>query len=330
MSAAATEKTPDRKVPVTVITGYLGSGKTTLLNHILTKQQDRKVAVIVNEFGEVGIDGQLIETDENEQLIEFNNGCLCCTVRGDLIETISKLRERSNELDAIMIETTGLADPAPVASTFFVSDEVRNDTRLDAFVTVVDAVNLEKNLEQSVEAQEQVAFADIVIVNKTDLANEQQVQRVEQRIRTLNPMARMMRSDHSVVDLATILNVNAFQLEAKLQVDPQFLDDHEHEHDPAISSIVLREDRPLDMNRFMSWMAPLLAQEGDRYLRTKGVFNAKGFEERVVFQSVRMLTTMARFSRWAPDEPRRTEYVVIGRDLDREVLATGLAACVAR
>ena len=330
MNASSITQKVDRKIPVTVITGYLGSGKTTLLNHILTGQNKRKVAVIVNEFGEVGIDGQLIEQDGDEQLIEFNNGCLCCTVRGDLIETIGKLRQRSGELDAIMIETTGLADPAPVASTFFVSEEVRADTRLDAFITVVDAVNLEKNLEQSVEAQEQVAFADIVIVNKTDLASEEQLKRIERRVRALNPLARMHRSAHSVIDLDLILNVNAFQLEAKLQVDPAFLDDHEHEHDPAITSIVLREERPIDMNRFMSWMAPLLQREGDRYLRTKGVFNAKGFDQRVVFQSVRMLTTMARFHAWGAGEVRRTEYVVIGRDLDREMLAAGLATCVAK
>ena len=330
MTTRSNDRKMDRKIPVTVITGYLGSGKTTLLNHILTGQQGRKVAVIVNEFGEVGIDGQLIEHDGQEQLIEFNNGCLCCTVRGDLVETIGKLRQRAGELDAILIETTGIADPAPVASTFFVSEEVRADTRLDAFVTVVDAVNLEKNLEQSVEAQEQVAFADIILINKTDLASEEQLARIERRVRTLNPLARLHRSAHSVVDLDLILNVNAFQLDAKLQVDPAFLDAHEHEHDPAIGSIVLREERPIDMNRFMSWMSPLLQREGDRYLRTKGLFNAKGFNERVVFQSVRMLTTMARFHAWADDEPRRTEYVVIGRDLDREMLASGLAGCIAK
>ena len=330
MTTATTATTPPQKIPVTVITGYLGSGKTTLLNHILTGQQGRKVAVIVNEFGEVGIDGQLIEQNGDEQLIEFNNGCLCCTVRGDLIETIAKLRLRAGDLDAILIETTGLADPAPVASTFFVDEAVRADTRLDAFVTVVDAVNIEKNLEQSVEAQEQVAFADIILVNKTDLASEEQLQRVERRVRLLNPLARLHRSANSVVDLDLILGVNAFQLDAKLQVDPEFLTDHEHEHDPAITSIVLREERPIDMNRFVSWMSPLLQREGDRYLRTKGVFNALGFNERVVFQSVRMLTTMARFHAWTADEARRTEYVVIGRDLDRDMLAAGLGACVAR
>ena len=316
-----TSTTAAQKIPVTVITGYLGSGKTTLLNHILTGQRGRKVAVIVNEFGEVGIDGQLIEQDGDEQLIEFNNGCLCCTVRGDLITTIAKLRQRAGDLDAILIETTGLADPAPVASTFFVDEAVRADTRLDAFVTVVDAVNIEKNLEQSVEAQEQVAFADIILVNKTDLATEEQLQRIERRVRLLNPLARLYRSANSVVDLDLILGVNAFQLDAKLQVDPEFLTDHEHEHDPAITSVVLREERPIDMNRFISWVSPLLQREGDRYLRTKGVFNALGFNERVVFQSVRMLTTMARFHAWTADEARRTEYVVIGRDLDHDVTA---------
>ena len=320
----------ETKIPVTVITGYLGSGKTTLLNHILKGQHGRKVAVIVNEFGEVGIDGQLIVQDDNEQLIEFNNGCLCCTVRGDLIETIGKLRERAGELDAILIETTGLADPAPVASTFFASEDVRAGTRLDSFVTVVDAVNLDKNLEQSVEAQEQVAFADIILINKTDLVPAESVARIERKVRALNPMAKIHRSAHSEIDLSKILNVNAFQLEAKLQVDPEFLGDHEHEHDPAIGSFVLREERPIDMNRFMSWMAPLLQAQGDRILRTKGVFNAHGFSERVVFQSVRMLTTMSRFNRWADDEKRHSEYVVIGRSLDRDALADGFASCIAR
>ena len=319
----------DRKIPVTVITGYLGSGKTTLLNHILSGQQGRKVAVIVNEFGEVGIDGQLIVRDDDEQLIEFNNGCLCCTVRGDLIETITKLQERAGELDAIIIETTGLADPAPVASTFFVSEEIRASTRLDSFVTVVDVVNLEKNLEQSVEAQEQVAFADIVLVNKVDLATEEAVARVERTVRSLNPLATIHRTEQGVVDLALILNSNAFQLEAKLQVDPEFLGDHEHEHDPAIASFVLRESRPIDMNRFMSWITPLLQEQGDRVLRTKGVFNAHSFNERVVFQSVRMLTTMSRFNLWEAGAVRQTEYVVIGRHLDQAAFAAGFAKCVA-
>ena len=329
MNAQLNPTAKDRKIPVTVITGYLGSGKTTLLNHILSGQRERKVAVIVNEFGEVGIDGQLIVRDDDEQLIEFNNGCLCCTVRGDLIETITKLQERAGELDAIIIETTGLADPAPVASTFFVSEEIRASTRLDSFVTVVDVVNLEKNLAQSVEAQEQVAFADIVLINKVDLASEEAVARVERTVRSLNPLATIHRTEQGVIDLALILNSNAFQLEAKLQVDPEFLGDHEHEHDPAIASFVLRESRPIDMNRFMSWITPLLQEQGDRVLRTKGVFNAHSFKERVVFQSVRMLTTMSRFNLWEEGLVRQTEFVVIGRHLDQAAFAAGFAKCVA-
>jgi len=322
------DRKTDRKIPVTVITGYLGSGKTTLLNHILSQQHGRKIAVIVNEFGEVGIDGQLIVQDGDEQLIEFNNGCLCCTIRGDLIETIAKLRERTSEFDAIIIETTGLADPAPVASTFFVSDEVRSDTRLDAFVTVVDVINLDMNLEESVEAQEQVAFADIVLINKVDLASDEAVARIERKVRRLNPLAKIYRSEQGVIDLSLILNTNAFQLESKLQVDPSFLDEHEHEHDPTVTSFVLRESRPIDLNRFMMWMTPLLQKQGDRVLRTKGIFNAHSFNERVIFQSVRMLTTMSRLDAWEPDVERQSLYVVIGRNIDHAVFASEFSKCV--
>ncbi|MCP1677212.1 G3E family GTPase [Natronocella acetinitrilica] len=318
------------KIPVTIISGYLGSGKTTLLNQILNEQHGKRIAVIVNEFGEISIDGQLIVHEDDEQLIEFNNGCLCCTVRNDLVDTIDKLVERAGELDAIMIETTGLADPAPVASTFFVSDEVREKTKLDAFIAVIDVVNIAKHLEESVEAQEQVAFADILLVNKTDLATEEQTVAVEKQIRQLNPLASIYRGVGGSANLDQLIGVNAFQLQSKLEIDPKFLEDHEHEHDAAISSVVLREDRPIDMNRFMSWMGPLLQERGDELLRTKGVFNAHGFDERVLFQSVRMLTTMSRLDPWATDSERRSELVVIGRNLDFPALRADFERCVAR
>lgn len=318
----------DRKLPVTVITGYLGSGKTTLLNYLLNAQHGRRIAVIVNEFGEVGIDSQLLVTDHSEQLIEFNNGCLCCTVRGDLISTIGALRERAETLDAILIETTGLADPAPVAATFFVADEIRASTRLDAFITVVDAVNVTRNLEQSVEAQEQVAFADILLLNKCDLVDEARLLAVEHQLRTLNPLARLHRSVNAQVDLGLLLDTHAFELGAKLQVEPQLLKDHAHEHDPSISSFVLRESRPLDINRFMAWVGPLLQHQGDQLLRTKGVLFAKGFEQRLVFQSVRMLNSLGRLAPWPAEMPRHSEYVMIGRDLDRAALEAGFAQCV--
>jgi G3E family GTPase len=313
---------PKDRIPVTVITGFLGSGKTTLVNHILQGQTEQKVAVIVNEFGEIGIDGQLMVTEGEEQLVEFNNGCLCCTVRGDLIETLERLIQRA-ELDAVLIETTGLADPAPVASTFIVSEEIKSRFKLDAFVTVVDAHHLEPNLQDSHEAQEQVAFADIVLINKTDLVSVEQLTHVEQQIRTFNPIARIYKTEFGVIDLPLILGVGAFELEAKLEVDPSFLEDLEHEHDASVGSFALTADRPIDLNKFMLWVNPLLQEKGQDIYRTKGLFYAQGFPERVLFQSVRMLNSLRRDRPWRPDEQKRSEFVVIGRNLNRDEFAEG-------
>lgn len=315
------------RIPVTVVTGFLGSGKTTLVNQILAEQHGRKVAVIVNEFGEISVDGQLVLSQAQEDLVEFNNGCLCCTVRGDLVDTLAKLKDRT-DLDAILIETTGLADPAPVASTFFIADQIKSETRLDSFVTLADAVNLERNLAQSEEAREQIAFADIILINKIDLVSEGQVAEVEQMIRKLNPFAKIHYTEHSTIALDKVFGVGAFDLDAKLKVDPAFLDDLEHEHDQSVGSFFLREDRPIDINRFMLWLTPLLQERGEDLFRTKGIFYAHGFKERVVFQSVRMLTAMKPDRPWKPGEKKSTEYVVIGRDLDREEFAEGLAGCV--
>lgn len=319
--------TLDRRVPVTVVTGFLGSGKTTLINYILKEQQGQKVAVIVNEFGEIGIDGQLMVSEDEEQLVEFNNGCLCCTVRGDLVRTLEDLQQRA-DLDAVLVETTGLADPAPVASTFIVADEIKSKFNLDAFVTVVDAPNLQRNLTDSHEAQEQVAFADIILINKTDLISANELTKIEQQIRGLNPIAKIYHTEFSVVDLPLILGTGAFDLEAKLEVDPLFLDDLEHEHDAAIGSFALTSEQPIDMNKFMLWMNALAQEKGEDLYRTKGLFYAQGFPERVLFQSVRMLTSMKRDRLWKPDEVKTTQLVVIGRNLDRAEFTEGFMKCV--
>ncbi len=320
---------PDR-IPATVVTGFLGSGKTTLINRILHEQHGKKLAVIVNEFGEISIDGQLVVHDDQAELVEFNNGCLCCTVRGDLIETLGRLQERAGKLDGILIETTGLADPAPVASTFFVADDVKAGIRLDAFVTVVDAVNLEANLAQSNEAVEQVAFSDVILINKIDLVSPEQVRSIEARIRKLNPLATIHHTANAEIDIAKVIDVGAFDLVQKLEVDPEFLGDHEHEHDAAVSSFVLEEKRPVDINRFVLWMNDVAQKRGDDLYRTKGIFNAQGFRERLVFQSVRMLTTMRPDRAWAEDEQRLSQFVVIGKNLDRAEFAEGFARCVVR
>lgn len=316
------------RIPATVITGFLGSGKTTLINNILHEAHGKKIAVIVNEFGEISIDGQLIIRDDQAELVEFNNGCLCCTVRGDLIATLQRLKERADDLDGILIETTGLADPAPVASTFFVIDEVKAGIRLDAFVTVVDAVNLDLNLAQSAEAVEQVAFSDIILINKMDLVTPEQLKVIEARVQTLNPLAKIHFTKHAAIDIGKVIDVGAFDMVQKLEVDPQFLDDHAHEHDAAVGSFILEETRPIDLNRFSLWLANIARERGEDIYRTKGIFNARGFRERIVFQSVRMLTSMRPDRLWKDEEQRMSQFVVIGKNLDRAEFMEGFSGCI--
>ncbi|MEM9817162.1 MAG: GTP-binding protein [Cyanobacteria bacterium P01_A01_bin.123] len=318
---------PKTRIPATVVTGFLGSGKTTLINYLLKEQRGKKIAVIVNEFGEIGIDGQIVVEDDDEQLVEFNNGCLCCTVRDDLVKTLTGLTQRA-ELDAILIETTGLADPAPVASTFFVSEEIKPSIQLDSFITVVDACNLERSLDRSHEAQEQVAFADIILLNKTDLVDAEELAEIEQKLRSLNPLATIHHTENSVIDPAKILGVNAFELAAKLEVDPAFLEDLDHEHDAEVGSFALSSEQPIDINKFMMWMNNVAMEKGEDLYRTKGLFYARGFSERVLFQSVRMLTSMRRDRQWKPDETKRSDFVVIGRNLNRDEFSEGFFNCV--
>jgi G3E family GTPase len=316
-----------RRIPVTILTGYLGSGKTTLLNRILCETYGKRFAVIVNEFGEIGIDNDLI-VDADEEIFEMNNGCICCTVRGDLIRIIEGLMRRSRAFDGIIVETTGLADPAPVAQTFFVDDDVRRRTKLDAIITVADARHVIEQIGRTAEAQEQLAFADVVLVNKVDLVDASGLATVERRIRNINPYATIHRTERCGIDPAHVLGRDAFSLQRILDVEPEFLnEDHEHEHDDGIGSVSLIADRPMDPTRFVSWIQNVTQRYGADILRMKGIASMEDDDRRFVVQGVHMLVEGERQRPWKEREPRQTRLVFIGRDLPRELLRQGFEAC---
>lgn len=316
------------KVPVTVLTGYLGSGKTTLLNRILSEDHGKRYAVIVNEFGELGIDNDLV-VGADEEVFEMNNGCICCTVRGDLIRIISGLMKRIDRFDAVVIETTGLADPAPVAQTFFVDDDVRSKTALDAVVTVTDAKQLPARLSDSPEAAEQVAFADVIILNKIDLIDEQEQQALIARIHTINPYAKVVTANHCDVDLSEVLDLGAFDLERIISLEPGFLtEEHAHEHDEQVKSISLTAAQPLLPERFDAWITEVLRSDGVNILRCKGILDLLDQPKRYVFQSVHMLANGIFTQPWTNSEPRHSRLVFIGRDLDEAKLRAGFEACI--
>jgi len=315
------------QVPVTVLTGFLGAGKTTLLNRILTEQHGRKYAVIVNEFGEQGIDNDLV-VDADEEVFEMNNGCICCTVRGDLIRILSGLMKRADKLDAIIVETTGLADPAPVAQTFFVDQDVADRTKLDAIVTVADAVHLSSQLVDHHEAEEQIAFADVILLNKIELVEKVDLEKVNNRIRKINPFAKIIKTTRCDAPLDQIVGLNAFSLERILEVEPDFLDsDHDHDHDDDITSLSFVSNIPLDMEKFQTWFGELLRTKGQDILRSKGILDFKGEEERYVFQGVHMLMDASPMGSWPKGKQRSSRVVFIGRNLDNMNLQEGFESC---
>ena len=315
------------QVPVTVLTGFLGAGKTTLLNRILTEQHGRKYAVIVNEFGEQGIDNDLV-VDADEEVFEMNNGCICCTVRGDLIRILSGLMKRADKLDAIIVETTGLADPAPVAQTFFVDQDVADRTKLDAIVTVADAVHLSSQLTEHHEAEEQIAFADVILLNKIDLVDDDGLDRVKDRIKKINPFAKIINTTRCSAPLDEVVGLNAFSLERILEVEPDFLEsDHDHEHDDDVTCLSFVSDTPLDMEKFQEWFGDLLRTKGQDILRSKGILDFKGEEDRYVFQGVHMLMDASPMGPWPKGKERSSRVVFIGRNLDNMNLKEGFENC---
>src|SRR5436190_222601 len=343
----------NEKIPVTVLTGYLGAGKTTLLNRILSEPHGKKYAVIVNEFGEIGIDNDLI-VGADEEVFEMNNGCICCTVRGDLIRIIDGLMRRKGKFDAIIVETTGLADPAPVAQTFFVDENVGNKTRLDAVVTVADAKWLRDRLRDAPEAKNQIAFADVILINKTDLVTAEELREVEARIRAINPYAKLHRTQRAQIPLGEVLDRKAFDLERILDIEPEFLnagehdhghdhDHHDHDghdhahshgglkhyHDEDMQSISLKTDRPLDPDKFFPFIQNLTQAEGPNILRSKGILSLKDDPQRFVFQGVHMMLDGDHQREWKDGEKRQSRIVFIGRNLPEEKIRKGFESCVA-
>ena len=320
------------KIPVTILTGFLGSGKTTLLKNILQGNHGHRIAVIENEFGEEGIDNDLLFKDSDEQIVEMNNGCICCTVRGDLVrifgELVEKKEKGSISFDRVVIETTGLADPAPVAQTFFVDESVSEKYLLDAIVTMVDCKHASQQFDEHHEAQEQVGFADRILFTKTDLIDPLAFEALRQRVLKMNPRAKMGVAKHGVSSVDDLFDIRGFNLNSILEIEPDFLTDVDHEHDDEVTSFVFRESRPLRLEPLEEFMDGLVQIYGVNLMRYKGVLNIRGQERRVVFQGVHMLMGSELGSAWRPGEKRESKMVFIGKNMPKDSIMSGLSQCV--
>ena len=320
-------------IPVTILTGFLGAGKTTLLNRILTEQHGERIAVIENEFGETGVDNEILVQDKEEQIVEMNNGCLCCTVRGDLVRILGELgtKRKRGELkfDRVIIETTGLANPGPVAQTFFMDEKIHDQYLLDAVVTVVDAKHAAKQLDEHDEARRQVGFADRILLSKTDLVDEAKVDELMKRLRAMNPRAPQKKVHMGKADIKELLDIRGFNLNAALEVDPEFLESDHHEHNDEVTSFVWKDPRPLHMEKIETFLSLMVQNYGEDLLRYKGVLNVQGEPRRMIFQGVHMLMGGTPGKPWAPGEARESVMVFIGRKLPRRLFEEGLAYCIA-
>src|SRR5512145_778583 len=321
-------------VPVTILTGFLGSGKTTLLNRILREQHGHRIAVIENEFGEEGIDNDLLLEASGEQIVEMNNGCLCCTVRGDLIRILGELKAKREAgevgFERVIIETTGMADPGPVAQTFFMDDDIGNYYLLDSIITLVDAKHAPKQLDEFHEAQEQVGFADRILMSKTDLVSEEDAASLSSRLKKMNPRAPIKKVHFGNAPIAEVLDIRGFNLNAILELDPEFLKNIDHEHHDEVESFVFRSEKPFDGQRLESFLSGMIQVYGPDLLRYKGILWMKGNPRRVVFQGVHMMMGGDMGKPWAKHEKKSSLLVFIGKKLPKDIFIAGLEECLAK
>ena len=314
-----------KPIPATILTGFLGAGKTTLLNYILKQQSAYKFGIIVNEVGEIGIDGQLVENAADE-MVQLNNGCVCCTVRKDLVKGVQRLLQRGG-FDYLLIETTGIADPGPVAQTFLNIPQLTKYVRLDSIITVVDAEQIARQMKETETAREQIAMADFILLNKVDLVQEPALAQTETLIRDLNPHAEIFRTDHSHANLGQLLDMNAFDVDRKLAVDPKFLDELEHRHHSDIASMAFRFDRPFVIEKFERFVQELSSRE--KVYRSKGIISISGNPRRAVFHGVNNRFTIFWDRLWEKDEVRGSQLVFIGKGLNRDAIEKSLTGCLA-